>query len=81
MSPQFSVGEQVELTDDARDNDTYQRLGICTMSMTITAVATSVAQHPGYDPGLTGEALYDLVATDTGALVPVSLYEYELAAL
>lgn len=73
----FNTGDRVVLSDDAQENDQYQELGLIDAELVVTGVAYNRDQHPGYDEGLGGQALYDLAFAD-GRAVAVSLYEYEL---
>lgn len=75
---EFRVGDFVTLSDDAKENDQYQNLGLIDATLRVTNMAFNRDQHPGYDEGLGGQALYDLERADTGHPVEVSLYEYEL---
>lgn len=76
----YAIGDRVVLTDDAATNETYQTQGLSGRILIVTNRSFNQDQHPGYDPGLGGEALYDLAFADTSEPVPCSLYEYELTA-
>ena len=56
------------------DNDCYDSFR--DKVLTITHVARSTDEHPGYDNGLQGEALCDFQDQD-GNDIPCSLYQYE----
>jgi len=56
------------------DNENYDQFR--DQLLTITHVAYSVNEHPGYDKSCEGQALCDFTTTD-GQPVPFSLYEYE----
>lgn len=59
------------------DNDNYDKFR--GKDLTITHVAYSTKDHPGYDSGLEGQALCDFEVKETGESVPFSLYEYEFS--
>jgi hypothetical protein len=56
------------------DNENYDQFR--DQILTITHVAYSVNDHPGYDDSCEGEALCDFALAD-GTPIPFSLYEYE----
>ncbi len=69
MTKRFKIGDQVRLDGPALENECYDKLK--DNVLTITHVATSTKQHPGYDNG-TDAALYDFAGC------PCSLYDWEL---
>ncbi len=70
----FSKGDHVKVSP-SNDNDCYDSFR--NKILVVTHVATNTNEHPGYDTGLTGEALYDFKTLD-GKEIPCSLYDYEL---
>lgn len=70
------IGDLVSVTALAR-KDTYSDCDWAKEVLRVTHIATSVAQHPGYDESMNGLPLYDL-ETIKGEPVPCSLYKYEV---
>lgn len=73
MSSAVRVGDIIHLTKDAVEHYGEQ----WDVDLRVDHVATSVEEHPGYDPGLGGEVLVDSVVAETGEEVPFSVYRYE----
>lgn len=71
---QFKKGSKVRVSP-SNDNDCYDSFR--DKVLIVTHVATNSDQHPGYDSGMKGEALYDFV-DENGNDIPCSLYDYEL---
>ena len=67
IKPEYKKGDKVRMTDDTVDNYGSKYRG---KVFTITHVATSTDDHPGFDD--IGQALYDLKG------LSFSLYDYEL---
>jgi hypothetical protein len=67
MKPRFKIGDKVYMSANAAENYNEST----NREFTVDHVATSEAQHPGFDTGV-NQPLYDLVG------YPYSLYEYEL---
>lgn len=76
MAQRFNVGDIVTLTDEAKTN--YEDFEWATKELRVISVATSKADHPGYDEGLYPEALYDFETEDDCSDVSCSLYDWEL---
>ena len=80
LAKRFRVGSRVMMNVDAIENYGAKWDGVI---LQVTHVATSHADHPGFDPG-GGSALYDLEVADRyGPLppyspLPMSLYDWEL---
>jgi hypothetical protein len=72
MTPQFSIGQTVQLSDAGRENESYKDIA---EPLTITAIYDHIGRdetgHPGYDPNI-GQPLYDFAGCN------FSLYEYEI---
>jgi len=69
MKTQFQIGDKVKVSPD-NDNENYDHFR--DKVLTITHVATSTKEHPGYDNALEDQALYDFNG------IGCSLYDYEL---
>jgi hypothetical protein len=69
-----SIGDRVKVAAE-NDNEGYNNFR--GKVLIVTHVATSKEQHPGYDPAMAGEGLYDF-KTEDGEPVGSSLYDYEL---
>ena len=69
MQKRFKLGDKVRLTSDATQNECYECYA--DKVLTINHVATSTADHPGFDDG-TDCALYDCEDCN------LSFYDYEL---
>ena len=65
----FEIGDKIMLTDDALDNYGKQYRN---KTFTVTHIAHSTREHPGYDEAMGGEALLDLDELE------FSLYSYEV---
>ena len=65
------LGRKAKVTSDNENYDSFRD-----KVLTITHVARSTKDHPGYDNSLEGEALCDFKDQD-GNEIPCSLYEYE----
>jgi hypothetical protein len=67
MKPRFKIGDKVRIISN---NENYSEFfdGV----LTVSSIATNSDEHPGYDDGMDGIALYDFEA------FPFSLYEYEI---
>jgi hypothetical protein len=74
MSSYFKLGQFVKVASD-NDNDCYDSFREKTLK--IVKVSENTKDHPGYDEGMRGMPLYDLVAID-GTEINCSLYAYEL---
>jgi hypothetical protein len=74
VTKRFRVGSRVQMVEDAIQNYGEKWNGLI---LRVTHVATSHADHPGFDPG-GGSALYDLEVAATRAPLPMSLYDWEL---
>jgi hypothetical protein len=68
-------GSHVVMTDDALENYGEEWRDV---ELVITHVAHSVAEHPGYDEGVSPQGLYDLKRADSGEELQFSLYDWEL---
>lgn len=75
LEENFSIGDEVILSDEARENDCYSKF--LDSVLVITGISRSTADHPGFDTGA-GSALYDLNFKDSGDPCPNSLYDWEL---
>lgn len=73
---QFSIGDRVKV-EPGNDNEYYDSFR--NKILIVTHVATSRAEHGGYDEGVAPDALYDFETLD-GEKIPVSLYDYELVS-
>jgi hypothetical protein len=71
----YRLGQLVKVSPK-NDNECYDDFRGKTLK--ITNVATCYMQHPGYDPGMEGEGLYDFIDAETGEEINFSLYDYEL---
>jgi hypothetical protein len=74
MKTQFKKGDRVMINPE-NDNENYNKYR--KFVLIITHVATNKDEHPGYDNGMKGSALYDF-KTNKGMNVPFSLYDYEI---
>lgn len=74
MNPK--VGQIVMIAED-NDNDNYNAYR--GKLLEITHIATSEADHPGYDNSMKGMPLCDLKEVETGKDIPFSLYAYEIS--
>lgn len=74
MKTQFKIGNRVMVCPE-NDNENYNNFK--NDVLIVTHVATNSDEHPGFDDGLKGSALYDL-KTEDGTEIPCSLYDYEL---
>jgi len=70
----FKIGDKVKVSSE-NDNENYDDFR--NKVLIITHIATSTQEHPGYDEGVSPDALYDFKAED-GNEIPFSLYDYEL---
>jgi hypothetical protein len=70
------IGKTVTITTENPNYAQYKG-----KNLVITHVATSQAEHPGYDAAMGGQALVDLEVADTREEVPFSLYEHEYAVV
>jgi hypothetical protein len=43
-----------------------------------THTAHNTSEHPGYDEGVSPDALYDFKDIKTGKEMPISVYDYEI---
>jgi len=77
MVGNFKKGDKVKVASN-NDNENYNPFR--NKTLTITEKATSSKQHPGFDDGMKGEALYSFVDKD-GNDIPFSLYDYELESV
>lgn len=68
----YELGDVVTIISDNENYNEYKE-----MDLTITHIATSTQQHPGYDDSMEGMQLLDL-ETEEMDDVPFSLYEYEV---
>lgn len=78
----FYEGAIVKLSEEARENDTYERFRDHKFRVTewfdhYSVNLNDAHGHPGYDSH-TSERLYDLFDMTTGQECPCSLYDYEL---
>jgi len=88
MKAQFKVGQKVTMTDDALDNYGEEYRGKVFIikskatkympSKEFYANGMPDGYHPGYDEGVKGMGLYDLVTSDDGDDFGNSLYDWEL---
>lgn len=69
MITRFKVGDKVMMTNDALENYGFKYEG---KKFTVSHVATNTSEHPGYDNGVKGQALYDLKE------LGFSLYDWEV---
>lgn len=69
MKTQFKIGSKVKVSPE-NDNENYDSFR--NKVLTVSNVATNEREHPGYDTGMNGQALYDFDG------IPCSLYDYEL---
>ena len=60
------IGDKIRIISDNDNYDKYRN-----MDLIVSHIAHNTDEHPGYDTGLTGQALVDCKD------VPFSLYEYE----
>ena len=70
----FKIGDKVKVSS-YNDNENYDDFR--DKVLIITHVATSTKDHPGYDEGVSPDALYDF-KDENGNNIPLSLYDYEL---
>jgi|APSaa5957512535_1039671.scaffolds.fasta_scaffold00325_76 hypothetical protein len=70
---EYQIGDRVKVDSDHKDN--YE--DFADKVLIVTHVAVSHKDHPGYDDGVAGQALYDFKTLD-GKEIHSSLYDYEL---
>lgn len=70
----YKVGSKVKVSPE-NDNESYDKFR--NKVLIVTHVATNEKQHPGFDSGMKGEALYDF-EDEAGEEIPCSLYDYEI---
>ena len=73
----FKIGDTVELSDIALENENYTDLIGESEKLIITEVYTSDKEHPGFDASV-GMALYSVKRKKTEAQLPFDFYDYEL---
>jgi hypothetical protein len=73
----YKVGDTVELSDIALENENYTEFIGESEKLIITDVYTSTSEHPGFDSSA-GMALYSLKRKKTGSPICFDLYDNEL---